>query len=195
MATPVAPSAGTQPRRSAAATRAEILRVALDLFTRQGYDGTSIRDIAEALGMTKSSLYYHFPGKEAIASALAERRGRELEELVRWIEEQPPGPGLLRDAALRWLASADAEQIRGMRFARANQPVMHRLAEEHAGIRQGFDRVVEALLPDGAGIRERLRVRMVFETLSAAILAAEGTDATDDDIIAAARDAVVAATS
>jgi hypothetical protein len=55
--------------------------------------------------------------------------------------------------------------------------------------------VVEALLPGGAGIRERLRVRMVFETLSAAILAAEGTDATDDDIIAAARDAVVAATS
>jgi AcrR family transcriptional regulator len=45
-------------------TRAQVLRVALDLFRTQGYDGTSLRQIAERLGITKAALYYHFPAKE-----------------------------------------------------------------------------------------------------------------------------------
>lgn len=45
-------------------TRERILQVALDLFGRQGYSGTSIRDIANRMGMTKAAVYYHFPSKE-----------------------------------------------------------------------------------------------------------------------------------
>ena len=45
-------------------TRERILQVALDLFGRQGYSGTSIRDIANRMGMTKAAVYYHFPAKE-----------------------------------------------------------------------------------------------------------------------------------
>ena len=48
----------------AGGTRERILQVALDLFGRQGYEGTSIRDIADRMGMTKAAVYYHFPSKE-----------------------------------------------------------------------------------------------------------------------------------
>lgn len=48
----------------AGSTRERILQVALDLFVRQGYEGTSIRDIADQMGMTKAAVYYHFPSKE-----------------------------------------------------------------------------------------------------------------------------------
>jgi AcrR family transcriptional regulator len=51
-------------RRSGAETRERILDVALELFTEQGYDKTSLRDIAERLGITKAALYYHFERKE-----------------------------------------------------------------------------------------------------------------------------------
>jgi len=51
-------------------TRERILDVALDLFTDQGYDGTSLRQIAEQLGVTKAALYYHFESKEDILMAL-----------------------------------------------------------------------------------------------------------------------------
>jgi AcrR family transcriptional regulator len=51
-------------------TRERILDVALDLFTEQGYDQTSLREIAEQLGFTKAALYYHFASKEAIFMAL-----------------------------------------------------------------------------------------------------------------------------
>lgn len=47
-------------------TRDRILHVALELFAQQGYSGTSIRDIAERMGMTKAAVYYHFPSKESL---------------------------------------------------------------------------------------------------------------------------------
>src|SRR5665811_403620 len=48
----------------AGSTRDRILQIALDLFGRQGYEGTSIRNIADRMGMTKAAIYYHFPSKE-----------------------------------------------------------------------------------------------------------------------------------
>jgi AcrR family transcriptional regulator len=50
--------------------RERILDVALDLFIANGYDGTSLREIAEQLGVTKAALYYHFESKEDILMAL-----------------------------------------------------------------------------------------------------------------------------
>ena len=45
-------------------TRERIKQVALELFTEQGYEGTSLREIAERLGVTKAALYYHFKSKD-----------------------------------------------------------------------------------------------------------------------------------
>ncbi len=46
---------------------------AVRLFKARGYHGTSVRDLAEALGMEPASLYYYFPSKEAILVDLFER--------------------------------------------------------------------------------------------------------------------------
>ncbi|HEY7398874.1 MAG TPA: helix-turn-helix domain-containing protein [Gaiellaceae bacterium] len=46
--------------------RERILDVALELFNEQGYDKTSLREIAERLGVTKAALYYHFERKADI---------------------------------------------------------------------------------------------------------------------------------
>jgi AcrR family transcriptional regulator len=51
-------------------TRERILDVALELFTDQGFDGTSMREIAARLGISKPAIYYHFASKEEILMAL-----------------------------------------------------------------------------------------------------------------------------
>ncbi len=53
-----------------ATTRERILDVALELFTDQGFDGTSMREIAERLHISKPAIYYHFASKEEILMAL-----------------------------------------------------------------------------------------------------------------------------
>ena len=47
-------------------TKEKIFDVSLDLFSRKGYDSVSLREIAEEVGIKKSSIYSHYPSKEAI---------------------------------------------------------------------------------------------------------------------------------
>jgi AcrR family transcriptional regulator len=72
-----APAREDQPGRGrpsgdqdSASTRERILDVALDLFTDQGFDGTSMREIAERLHISKPAIYHHFASKEEILMAL-----------------------------------------------------------------------------------------------------------------------------
>src|SRR5918994_400251 len=44
--------------------RQTVLRFAIELFNRQGYDATSVGDVARELGLTKSAIYHHVPSKE-----------------------------------------------------------------------------------------------------------------------------------
>lgn len=71
---------------SAAHTRQKVLEAARELFLQRGYAGTSIRDIAEYLGMTKAALYYHFPAKEELLRELVAPVQAELNACVRAAE-------------------------------------------------------------------------------------------------------------
>lgn len=51
-------------------TKQEILNAALDLFSVQGFEATSISQIADAVGIRKASLYSHFENKQAILDAI-----------------------------------------------------------------------------------------------------------------------------
>ncbi|MDQ3645868.1 MAG: TetR/AcrR family transcriptional regulator [Actinomycetota bacterium] len=179
-------------RRTGAETRAEILRVALKLFTEKGFEATSTRDISGELGITKSALYYHFENKGAIVTSLIEERQRELEEFIDWITAQPAAPELLQRAALRWVESTTPERLKVIRLAHANQPVIGRLVEGGRDIRSAFERVVDLLVDEDATAEERLLTRMAFDTVSAALLSAQGTDTGPDDVISAAQRATVA---
>lgn len=73
------------PRRE---RRAQLLDLATAVFTDQGYQGTSMDDIARAAGVTKPVLYQHFASKEALYSevigVLGENLLREAAELTRY---------------------------------------------------------------------------------------------------------------
>jgi AcrR family transcriptional regulator len=64
-------------------TRTRLLQTALRLFTEHGVEGTSLQMIADALGITKAAVYYHFKTKAEITEAVAEPGVRDLDELVR----------------------------------------------------------------------------------------------------------------
>ena len=49
--------------------QATVLRRAIDLFNRQGFDATSVGDLAKELGLTKSAIYHHVESKEALLAA------------------------------------------------------------------------------------------------------------------------------
>lgn len=65
--------------------RAELVRVAARLFREKGFDGTTVRDIADAVGMRSGSPFYHFRNKQEILLAVMEEglaAGLEATEAV-----------------------------------------------------------------------------------------------------------------
>lgn len=102
-------------------TRARIRAVAMELFTDQGYDKTSMREIAEQLGVTKAALYYHFQTKQDIIADLFVSLPEGINEIVTWARQQPPGRKT-RDEILRRYGTLLHEVGRDMaRFFYANQ--------------------------------------------------------------------------
>lgn len=88
MATRSAASAGSGEQRRlrrGPLTRKQILDSSLRLFSEKGFTRTSVRDIAQAAGITDAAIYYHFNSKRDLFEALLEERGftQALENLER----------------------------------------------------------------------------------------------------------------
>ncbi|GGF49114.1 TetR family transcriptional regulator [Marmoricola endophyticus] len=78
-----------------------MLRRAVELFNRQGYDGTSMSDLARELGVSKSAIYHHVESREDLLRAGLDEG---LDALSAAIESAAAGPGSAGDrlrAALR----------------------------------------------------------------------------------------------
>jgi AcrR family transcriptional regulator len=78
----IEPSTGRRERKKAA-TRQSIADAALRLFLERGYDQVSIRDIADAADVSTTTLFKHFPGKEALVFDEADDREAALVAAVR----------------------------------------------------------------------------------------------------------------
>lgn len=75
------PGPGVRERKRAA-TRARLLEVATDLFVRRGYQATSIDDIAASAGVSRMTVYHHFPRKDVIMEAWVAARRAHLQRVL-----------------------------------------------------------------------------------------------------------------
>ncbi|SCG73327.1 TetR/AcrR family transcriptional regulator [Micromonospora humi] len=113
---------------STGGTRQRIQAVALELFTEQGYEKTSLREIAERLNVTKAALYYHFKSKDEIVSSFADDRLRRMDELIAWAAEQPATLATRRTLIGRYADSMFAGELpKVMRFFEQNQTLLKSL--------------------------------------------------------------------
>lgn len=83
-------------------THALILRRARDLFARQGYRGTSIRQLTSGLGLTPAALYYHFSGKEDVLAGVLAPMERDGETIIARMAELERTPEALREVLDRY---------------------------------------------------------------------------------------------
>ncbi len=78
-------------------TKERILMAALDMFSKKGYEGTNIRELAASLELVKSGIYKHYESKEAIWNALLDRMIAYYGEHFGSAEHLPPVPDSLED--------------------------------------------------------------------------------------------------
>ncbi len=183
MAAETAASAGSPPSTSAADTaghdarhdarsrsdtRARIQRVALELFAEQGYDKTSLREIAERLDVTKAALYYHFKSKEDIVRSLVEDYFGQIDALIAWAKTRPRTSETRGEILSRYVRIvADGSDV--FRMLHHNQAAVNSLAaakERGDVFRERMTGLIEALTEPGADMEERLRAAMVLGGVS-----------------------------
>jgi AcrR family transcriptional regulator len=71
-----------KPKAKSDETRARILAAAMELFQRQGFEETTMRDIAAGAGMATGAAYYYFDSKDAIVLAFYDQAQLEMEPLL-----------------------------------------------------------------------------------------------------------------
>lgn len=142
-------------RQKSEETRSRILSTALELFRRNGFDQTTMRQIAAECGIALGAAYYYFPSKDALVMSFYERAQNELEPIL--LEELSRQTGI--EPRLRAMIEAK------LRYFKPNRALLGKLSahidprhplspfgSETRAIRdqdiQGFARVL-----DGPGIR------------------------------------------
>ncbi|MEV0640791.1 TetR/AcrR family transcriptional regulator [Streptomyces sp. NPDC050619] len=107
-------------------TRQRIQDVALELFAEQGYEKTSLREIAEQLDVTKAALYYHFKSKEEILVSLFDDLTQPILDLIEWGKRQPHTLETKQEIVRRYSeALAGATPL--FRFMQENQATVREL--------------------------------------------------------------------
>jgi TetR/AcrR family transcriptional regulator len=93
-----------------------ILQKALELFSSKGYEATSVREICEAAGITKPTLYHFYGSKEGVYKALVDGALEDFRrELIARLEEPGPAPERLKRVARGYFENAQ-EHREVMRF-------------------------------------------------------------------------------
>jgi AcrR family transcriptional regulator len=149
-------------------TRERIQAVALELFAEQGYDKTSLREIAERLEVTKAALYYHFRSKEDIVSSLVEDYFGQIDDLVAWGRTQPKTPAARAEVLRRYFdIVASGSQV--FRMLQHNQASVNSLAAaKHRSelFRERMDALVSLLTEPDAPLASQLRAAVALASVS-----------------------------
>jgi AcrR family transcriptional regulator len=159
-------SAGHTPRTD---TRSRAQKVALELFAEQGYEKTSLREIAERLGVTKAALYYHFKSKEDIVHSFTDDYFAEIDVLMDWAKEQPRGDQTRRAILERYVGIVmhGSEVFRFLEQNRASIQAMETGKERFARFRDRLDTLVDLIAGPEAPLRDRVRATAGVLTVGA----------------------------
>jgi AcrR family transcriptional regulator len=144
-------------------TRERIRVTALEMFTTQGYEQTSLAQVADRLAITRPAVYHHFRSKEDLLTSSYSRLLPALEELVVFLRSAP-GSRAARSEALQRLASlVQGENGPLLVCARVNEHALRGLPAA-AELLDSTDELTQLLAPD-TSIDGRMRGRLAVSAL------------------------------
>ncbi|QIK66580.1 TetR/AcrR family transcriptional regulator [Nocardioides sp. HDW12B] len=161
---------GTRPTRRGRPgyDRETVVRHAVEVFNRRGYDATSMDDVARELGLSKSTIYHHVPTKEHLLRAALEEGLGALEQLLDTAEDRAGGAG----ERLRWTVGRSVEvlaahlpAVRLVLRVRGNSDAEQEALERRRGIDARLTRLVAAAVAEGsvrADVAPEVASRLVF---------------------------------
>jgi AcrR family transcriptional regulator len=176
-------------------TRRRALDVALELFAEQGYEKTSLREIAERLDVTKAALYYHFASKDALLAGIVDNLVEPADELVAWSQTQPRTTEFRQEYLRRLAELLHGRWSRWISFVQQNQPVLREHSEAGQKMQSRLLLLCAPIIEPDAALQDQLRSLLGLLAVylgnlapASAMLRSFGFEATPEELSAAAMD-------
>ncbi len=131
-----------------AEARLKIVKAAVELFSRHGYHGTTIAELAQAIGRTSGAIFHYFPSKEAILEAVVAWLARGFKAYSDVADQAQTGSYLVVEAVMELMQdhyrrSPEATiclAALATEFAGSNHPIEKRLKETYELFMDSFAR-------------------------------------------------------
>ncbi len=131
-------------------TRERIRLEAAALFSEQGFNGTSMAELASAVGITKSSLYHHFPSKQALLSEIIELTVNRVTPLVQEVADMDlPAADRLQRALVLHTVEAIRDQHAIACFIEEGRYLAPDFMATHLTNRDAYEQVFRRLFDEG----------------------------------------------
>lgn len=135
--------------------RTRILRAAAALFHRQGFDRTTMQDIAREVGLTKGSLYHHIRGKQALLYEILQHTlDRSMPELERIAAAPLPAPERLRQAVRLHILTLVSDRDNVACFIEEGRALAPQYREVYMAARDRYEGHFRRIIRDGIGAGE-----------------------------------------
>jgi TetR/AcrR family acrAB operon transcriptional repressor len=139
-----------RPKQADPLARRQILAAALEVFSRQGYAGTTLDDITAAANLSKGAIYWYFESKADLFATLLGERASIFSEILEDAARQATSPlGELHAMWLRWMEALETDRgyqayvrLAYLRVEVADEP------RESMDARRAEERRVQALLTE-----------------------------------------------
>jgi AcrR family transcriptional regulator len=144
-------------------TRDRIRTVALEVFSERGWEGATLREIAERVGITRPALYYHFDSKEAVLDSIHGELARSVDDIIAWAKDRPR-IAQTRAEVLDQLSSVMTQSWGAfIRFAQREESAMRSL-KGAASFIERIDALAALLVPADT-IDGRIKARLALDAL------------------------------
>ncbi|MFI8854743.1 TetR/AcrR family transcriptional regulator [Streptomyces sp. NPDC053499] len=162
-------------------TRQRIQDVALELFAERGYEKTSLREIAEHLGVTKAALYYHFKTKEDLVTSLFEDLVLgPADDVIAWAEAHQPTSLETKLEILNRYSECISNAFPLVRFMHENQAALRELSIGEL-MKQRILTLLELIKDQDAALSDQVRCASALFTMHSTFFTLQGTNADQEE--------------
>ncbi|MGW5105297.1 TetR/AcrR family transcriptional regulator [Nocardia sp. NPDC004123] len=166
---------------AARSTKDAIRDAALQLFSTKGFDHSSLREVADAVGITKASLYYHYASKVDLLVAIIEPMFDEVRDQVEGLDDIPHTQENVREVIRRRLQSTLANRQVGVLCMRDTVAIVNALGNRYPDMIELHHRMCRWMAGPDADNDTLLRAAAAMQVLSTAMMSQEIVPGADAD--------------
>ncbi|WP_433600653.1 TetR/AcrR family transcriptional regulator [Nocardia sp. CA-135953] len=164
-------------------TKMAIRDAAVKLFGAKGFEQTSLREVADAVGITKASLYYHYASKLDLLLAIVDPIVDHMRSVTEDIDAVPHDEEGVRAVLRAYLRGMIRHRDAGALCVRDTVAIVNVMADRYPDMLDSIRVLREWLAGPGADDVAELRASAALEVLGVALLSTELVPGVEDSVV------------